>query len=128
MDSRADNASAQSSAIDWITDRMLQAVTDEVAVGAAPLTFLLRRYAATGRSDLSDALGRSLAAALDLCASGSQGQADAEWLALFLEASRISEDARLLASARALAASIRATWPSRGDVDAALRSVDACLA
>src|SRR5512134_3482389 len=119
---------SHAAAIEWITTRMLQSVTDAGIVDAAPLTLLLRRYAETGRSDISDAVGQSLAAALDQCETDPSGQNGADWLVLFLEASRISEDARLMAAVSRLAASLRSAWPSRGEVGPAMRAVEACLA
>jgi hypothetical protein len=107
---------------------MLQSVTDEGIVAAAPLTLLLRRYAETGRSDISDAVGQSLAAALDQCEIEPSGRNGADWLILFLEASGVSEDARLIAAARRLAASLMSAWPSSGEVGPAMRVIEACLA
>jgi hypothetical protein len=106
---------------------MLQSVGDEGAA-AAPLTFLIRRYASSGRNDIGDAVGQSLAEAIDRFERQPLAANGAEWLVVFLEATRISEDARLLAAARALAASIRSSWPSRGEVAPAMQAVDACLA
>jgi hypothetical protein len=51
-------------AIDWLTEAVLQAEARE-PIGPAALTLLLRRYAATGLDDIRDALGRGLARGLD---------------------------------------------------------------
>jgi hypothetical protein len=115
-------------AIEWLTDLVLQAARRGGAVSPAALTLLLRRYAATGRDDVRDALGAALAAALDAQGHGG-GEANrrAEWLALFAEAAPLTQDDRLPAAVAALAAALRAEWPSGGTVAAAMQSLDACL-
>jgi uncharacterized protein YyaL (SSP411 family) len=87
----------------------------------------LRRYAATFRDDLRDALGSALARALEAASVERDSRRCSEWLVLFVEASALADDDRLRPAADALAGALRALWPSRGDVSPAMRSVDACL-
>jgi len=114
-------------AIDWLTGRLLQALAAEEAITPAAATLLLRRYAATGRDDLRDALGPALASALEASSVERDSSRRAEWLALFVEASALSDDDRLRHAAGALVGALRALWPSRGDIAPAMRSVGACL-
>lgn len=115
-------------AIEWLTGLVLQAAQRGEAVPPAALTLLLRRYAATGRDDVRDALGSALAGALDAQSrGGGDSSRRAEWLALFAEAARLTEDERLLAAVSALVTALRGEWPSGGTVAAAMRSLDACL-
>lgn len=121
-------------AVDWITDRVLQALVQGEPAPPRALTFLLRRYVETGREDLSDALGPALARALDRCSSdpeagptSTSGVESAEWLMLFVEAAGFSEDERFCGAAAGLVAALVERWPSHGNVVPALRSVEACL-
>lgn len=114
-------------AINWITARVVQALARDEAIPPEALRFLLRRYVATGRSDLSDALGRALVRALEESSAERDSSRRSEWLALFVEASAISDDDRLRPTIETLVAALRSGWPSRGDVTPAMRSVDACL-
>ena len=115
-------------ALEWIVERVLEALTGGESVSPAALTLLLRRYVATGRADLGDALGPALARALDRATSPDRpDDGRSEWLALFVEAAAISEDERLPAVAAAIVAALRGGWPGRGALAPALRSIDACL-
>jgi hypothetical protein len=114
-------------AIDWLTGRVLQALDGGDAITPAAATLLLRRYAATGRDDLRDALGPALAGALEASSVERDSSRRSEWLALFVEASALSDDDRLRHEAGELVGALRALWPSRGDIAPAMRSVDACL-
>lgn len=115
-------------AIDWIVEQVLGALAGGEHASPAGLTLVLRRYAATGRADLGDALGPALARALDRATSPDRPDDGlAEWLALFVEAAEISEDERLGAAAAALVAALRRRWPGTGRLTPALRSVDVCL-
>jgi hypothetical protein len=114
-------------AIDWLTERLLQAVEGDESVTPAVTTLLLRRYAATFRDDLRDALGSALARALEEASVEHDSRRCSEWLVLFVEASALADDDRLRPAADALAGALHALWPSRGDIAPALRSVDACL-
>lgn len=115
-------------AVDWIVGRVLEALAQGDRVSPAGLTLLLRRYAATGRADLGEALGAALARALDSVTSPDRpDDGQSEWLALFVEASSISEDERLPAAAAALVAVLSRGWPARGPLAPSMRSIDACL-
>jgi hypothetical protein len=114
-------------AIDWLTERLLQAIAGDEAVTPAVTMLLLRRFAATGRHDLRDALGSALARALETSSVERDPSRRSEWLALFVEASELSDDDRLRPAADALVGALRAVWPSRGNIAPAMRSVDACL-
>jgi len=114
-------------AIDWLTGRLLRALAGEEAVTPAAATLLLRRYVTTGRDDLRDALGPALAGALEASSVERDSSRRSEWLALFVEASAISDDDRLRHAAGALVGALRALWPSRGDIAPVMQSVGACL-
>ncbi|MBI3493390.1 MAG: hypothetical protein HY047_16660, partial [Acidobacteria bacterium] len=112
-----------------ITACVLDALGREGA-GAPPpaaLTFLLRRYVATDRDDLRDALGEALAPAFERAEAETDGLERAAWLTLFVEASAISDDDRLPAAAASLIVASRRAWPSATIVEPAMASVDACL-
>ena len=75
-------------------------------------TLLLRGYLATGRDDLGDALGVALAQALVRADADTTALGRAAWLTLFVEASIIADDERLLPAAAALSAALQASWPT----------------
>jgi hypothetical protein len=114
-------------AIEWLTELALQAAASEASITPAGVTLLLRRYLATGRSDVRDALGPALGYAIDACAPSEAHAALAEWLFVFVEACTFSEDERVMAAAESLIATLRSGWPSRGDLRSSMQSVDACL-
>src|SRR4051794_14269394 len=90
MSSDADRA-----AIDWITDLVVGVIQRGAAFDADALRFLLRRYCATDRADLRDALEPGLATALRCqAAAGTIGER-AAWLTLFAETAAVSDDDRL---------------------------------
>jgi hypothetical protein len=113
--------------IDAITGAVLEAEARGEPIGPDALTLLLRRYAALGRPDIRDALERALTGALEAPRSAADEAASA-WLELFSEASAVADDERILAAVADQANAVRATWPARGSVAAAMRSVGACLA
>lgn len=132
-------------AIDWLTETVLQAEAGDEPIEPAALTLLLRRYPATGREDIRDALGRGLARALNHVARPFQGHPEADpkgphytsqepshdpagWLMLFSDASTLTDDERMPVAVGALVTKLRREWPARGRVRPAMRSVDACLA
>jgi hypothetical protein len=114
-------------AIDWLTEQALKTLARDESIPPAATTLLLRRWVTTGRNDLSDALGPALARALEESSSDRDSSRRSEWLSLFVEALGISEDDRLHTTVDALVAALRGGWPSRGDVNRAMRSIDACL-
>jgi hypothetical protein len=95
--------------------------------GPAALTFLLRRYQASDRDDLRDALGEALAPAFARADAETRTLECAAWLTLFAEASAISDDDRLPAAAGALITDLRGAWPMTDVVEHGMASVDACL-
>jgi hypothetical protein len=125
------------SALEWITERVMTGSTGDEDLTPQALSFLLRRYATTGRADLGELLGTALARALDRYArpapddrraGDAPDQAGAEeWLIVFIEAAGLSEDARLWPVAASLTASLTGGWPSRRRFATALRGVEACL-
>jgi hypothetical protein len=115
--------------LDWLTDRILDALARDERVGAAALQFLLRRYAFEGREELTEPLGAALARELDWQAQYGCTDDREGWIALFGEAAAVSDDPRLALAAAALLAGARTRWSSRqpGAVDEVMRSVEACL-
>jgi len=113
--------------LDWLVEEVLRTLARGAQIAPAALILLLRRYAATGRDDIGEALGPALAAALDAARSLDASVQRSAWLSLFVEAAAISDDDRLSAAAAGLVARLRAEWPARGELEPAVRSVDACL-
>jgi hypothetical protein len=112
--------------IERVTDTVLQALARDEPPTAAALTFLLRRYSATARDDLRNALEPALARGLELWPHASSAER-AGWLSLFAEAAAASDDERLRAAAVELTASLRADWGRATEVDATASGLDACL-
>ena len=113
--------------IDRLIGKVLESLARNERIAPAPLTFLLRCYATTGAEVFSVALGPALAAALDGAAEVKDPRERAEWLTLFVEAAAISDDDRLRDAAAGLVSRLRQEWPARGELEPAVRSVDACL-
>lgn len=118
---------------DAAVERIVQTVLDAIGRGEGEsppdLLLLLRRYVATGRPELSEALGTALARALDRCTSPDRREERSpEWLAVFVEAAAISQDERLPAAAASIVATLRRSWPARGELRASFRAVESCLA
>jgi hypothetical protein len=84
---------------------------DEV-VDARALQLLLRRYqaAALADADLDVTLGQALAIALDRYAADDTVFGRAAWMELFVEASALSDDNRLLEAIGTLASALRRAW------------------
>jgi uncharacterized protein YyaL (SSP411 family) len=110
--------------IDRIADAVVAAGGRGEPLGPAALTLLLRRYMATGRDDLREAIEQGLTRALEGTVSGPDA---ASWLETLSEASAISDDERLRVAIGEIAAALRGAWPGRGSLAAALESVGACL-
>jgi hypothetical protein len=122
-------SAALESATAVVVDALARARAGDMNAAPGPdaLTFLLRRYLATDRVDLGDALGDALAPALARAAAETRSLECAAWLTLLSEAGAISDDERLAAAAVALMADLRRAWPSTDVVEHGMASVDACL-
>jgi len=115
-------------ALEWVTDTVLQALAGDEPLTAPALTFLLRRYAATEREDLREALESGLARAVESQLSEAPCDERAAWLMLFVEATAVSADERLHTAAVDLVSSLVPEWERQEYVDQAAVSIDACLA
>ena len=96
-------------AIERVTDAVLQALARDEAPTAPAVRFLLRRYAATGRDEIRDALEPALARGLDEWPQVPRDEHPG-WLLLFAEAAAVSDDDRLRNAAGGLTASLRESW------------------
>jgi hypothetical protein len=115
--------------LDWLTDRIVDALARDEPVGAAALQFLLRRYSIEAREELTEPLGSALASELDRQAHKGCSDDCEAWMTLFSEAAAISDDPRLPHAAAVLLDGARTRWSSRdrSAVDEVMRSVEACL-
>lgn len=113
--------------LDSLTETILRTGSRGGPMDPAALTFLLRRYAATGRDDVRLAVEQGLTAALE-----SNLNADAppspEWIRMFAEAATVTDDDRIAEAIVAGVSGLRRSWPSRGSIAGAMRTIDACLA
>jgi hypothetical protein len=103
----------QAATLDWLTDRILDALARGERVGPAALLYLLRRLSAEGRDDIAEPLGAAFAHELDLQSRQADTGEDDEspaWLAVFSEAATVSDDPRLLQAATDLLARVRPVW------------------
>jgi len=114
--------------IESITDDIVATLTHDDLVDAVALTFLLRRYRATGRSDVCDALEPALARALEYHSLDDTTSDRAAWLAAFSEGASLSDDERIHIAGDALADDLRRNWGHDTVVAAAASAIDACLA
>jgi hypothetical protein len=114
-------------AIESITDDIVAIVASNEVLDALALTFLLRRYRATGRSDVCDALEPALALAVERNVLDETTAQRAAWLGAFSEAATLSEDERIHDAGNALASELTREWGRESAVDAAALAVDACL-
>jgi hypothetical protein len=124
-----DDLDVSRSTLDWLTDRILDALACDAPVGAAALQFLLRRYSIEACEELTEPLGSALARELDRQARAGCSEDCETWMAVFSEAAAISDDPRLPRAAAVLLDGARARWSNRepGAVDGIMRSVEACL-
>ena len=115
--------------LDWLTERILDALASDERVGAAALQFLLRRYSIEAREELTEPLGSALARELDRQAGEGCPDNPEGWMAVFSEAAAVSEDPRLPRAAAHLLGGARTRWSSRepAAVDEVMRSAEACL-
>ena len=114
------------SAIESVTGVVLQALARDEAPTAAAVRFLLRRYAATGREEIREALEPALARGLEEWPQVPRDEHPG-WLLLFGEAGAVSDDDRLRDAVRDLTASLREGWGRENRIDIAAAGVDACL-
>jgi len=113
--------------IDWIADVIVAAIHRGDAIAPDALRFLLRRYCATDRADLRDALEPGLANALRCQAAAETTDERAAWLLLFSEAAAISDDDRLHGAGIDLIGALSREWGRATDVGTGAASVEACL-
>jgi hypothetical protein len=104
-----------------ITEILLRADARGEPLGPAGVTFLVRRYAATGAGELHGALERGLTGALEA------DHSSADWIHTLCEAAAVTDDERIADVVAAAAHTLRKRWPCRGAFADAMRTVDACL-
>ena len=120
-----------------MTAAVLERAARGDALSPAALTFLVRRYRATGQPDVFDVLGNALGVALERHQEDRATAERAEWLRAFTEALTVSDDLRLADAARSVIALLAGEWrapsevegpaPSTTRVAQAAAAVDACL-
>ena len=113
--------------LDAITISIVDTAARGDALGPAALTFLLRSYQAADRPELGETIGLALARALAEYEDEPATVARAAWLRVFAEAAAISEDERLIAAVRSLAAALVEEWPRAVLVAETSMSIEACL-
>jgi hypothetical protein len=109
--------------LDSLTEAILLIGSHGEPIDPAALTFLLRRYVATGRDDVRLALEQGLTAALET----RPNTASPAWIRLLSEVADITDDERIPGAIVDGVSQLRRTWPSRGSIAAAMRTIDACL-
>jgi hypothetical protein len=126
---RGARAVGNEDAIEWLVARVLEALGRAEPVDPLSLTLLLRRYCATGRDDLADALGPALARAAESQAVDARAD-HAAWLRLLVEAASVSDDTRIRDAAADLVARLRERWAGLApaeNVETLTFRIDACL-
>lgn len=86
--------------MEWIADTLVDALVDGDPSPSA-VTFLLRRYAASGRAEMRNAVEAGLARGLEEAAGERDPLRRCQWLGVFAEAAAISDDERLVDQVRA---------------------------
>jgi len=109
-----------------LTDGVLDAAADGDSDPIA-LTFLLRRYRATGRDDLTETLGAALARAVETSRGATTCDARSRWLEAFVTAATLSSDARMQSAIADLVSALRFEWRQTTNVADLVTSIDACL-
>jgi hypothetical protein len=112
--------------MDRVLDTLTQSILGRASKDPRALTFLLRRYAATGRDDVRDVIEPALTAALEASLPEADGSL-ADHVLMLAEASAVTDDDRVARATIAGAGALRRRWPSRGTVGDAMRTIDACL-
>lgn len=107
---------------------MLQLLAQGHRSDAPALTFLLRRYRVTDRTDVREALEPALAVALDLPLLTLSVEERAEYLIAFVEAAAVADDDRIRAAIEELVVSLRGDWAVTTRVEQCTVSLHACLA
>lgn len=110
-----------------MTARAVDAVAREEPYDAAVPSFLLRHYLAADGAQLHEPLGLALAQALALAAREATVIGRAAWLTLFVEATAVAADDRMLSAAVELIAGLQSAWPGQTRIDDVAASVEACL-
>ena len=121
-----DDRSAPFSDLDGLTDGVIAAAFDGPP-DPEVLTFLLRRYRATGRDDLTAILEPALARGVGTSRSAAACTARARWLEAFVTAAPLSSDPRMQTAIEDLVAALRGEWKRIDRVADLLIAVDACL-
>jgi uncharacterized protein YyaL (SSP411 family) len=91
-------------ALDWIARALVDALSNGEASPSAVL-FLLRRYTASGRDDLREAIEVGLTHGLDAIVDERDARQQCQWLGVFAEGAAISDDDRLVGSVQSSLAS-----------------------
>jgi len=117
--------------LDAIMARIVDAVARGDQLPAHAAAFLLRRYLASPRDDLTEPLGLALARALDADDNQSGAVDRAAHLMLFVDAAAIADDERIAAAAAAIVRDLQAAWPSERSTATAIAAgaatAEACL-
>jgi hypothetical protein len=117
------------STVEWITGRVLEGIArqETETVSPAALIFLLRRYGATSRDDLREALEPALDWATSELPRLACADDRAGWLSVFTEAAAISDSAVLREAAAGLVSRVRGEWRTATAVDDSMQSIAASL-
>jgi uncharacterized protein YyaL (SSP411 family) len=87
----------EDASFDWIADCVTIAIANGTSSPSAVL-FLLRKYSASDRDDVRQAIERGLTHGLDAVAGDSDPRRRCQWLCVFAEAAAVSDDERLVAT------------------------------
>jgi uncharacterized protein YyaL (SSP411 family) len=121
-----DDRRARFTDLDDLTDGVIAAASD-AAPDPAILTFLLRRYQATGRHDLAGILEPALARGVETSRDATGCAARARWIEAFVTAAPLSSDPRMETAIEDLVTALRGEWSRSDRVADLLTAVDACL-
>jgi hypothetical protein len=113
--------------LDGLTDEALRSLERDDPPLPAVIAFLLRRYLATGRNDVQDALGPALAQGFTLSVEAGTLEAQVEWLEVYIAAAALSNDGRVRDVVDALRNRQRRCWNGDARLGTILRSLDVCL-